>query len=514
MASPLSDHDELHLAALAPALAQPLRAALSGPDPSGWAGTTALLARAAELTLRRQRDSTPVIQDIEQLLLANLHSVLPQSLLGKALHYTAGQWHKLKRYVDDGSGNVVDRAKTFRIFDKPAENRLMITPSLGDAVGIGAVRGLTLMDSDSPIVVYKDAAVDWLRTTGRTCTVVDAYLSPILRRYVAQVEGALDMGRATGRLLFMQSNGGLTDAATFQGKDSILSGPAGGIVGAVETAKQAGFTQIIGFDMGGTSTDVSHFNGAFERSYEAQVAGVRMRTPMMLIHTVAAGGGSILHFDGSRYRVGPDSSGAVPGPACYRRGGPLSVTDANLLLGKLQPAYFPQVFGPGADEALDAQAVRRGLASAELPGRFQIIAGQPPVILDVAHNPHSIAALAANLDAQGYYPCTHAVFGVMADKEYASMLAKLNPIIDRWYFCDLPTPRAAQAETVQTQWQAQNPRKDSTSSCYPNPQAALDAAFATAAPDDRIVVFGSFFTVGGVLEHGEPRPPAPHLPSS
>ena len=163
---------------------------------------------------------------------------------------------------------------------------------------------------------------------------------------------------------------------------------------------------------------------------------------------------------------------------------------------------------------VDAQAVRRGLASAELPGRFQIIAGQPPVILDVAHNPHSVAALAANLDAQGYYPCTHAVFGVMADKELAPMLAKLNPIIDRWYFCDLPTPRAAQAEAVQAQWQAQNPRKGSTSSCHANPQAALDAAFAAAGPEDRIAVFGSFFTVGGVLANGEPRPPAPHLPSA
>ena len=162
---------------------------------------------------------------------------------------------------------------------------------------------------------------------------------------------------------------------------------------------------------------------------------------------------------------------------------------------------------------VDAQAVRRGLASAELPGRFQIIAGQPPVILDVAHNPHSAAALAANLDAQGYYPCTHAVFGVMADKELAPMLAKLNPIIDRWYFCDLPTPRAAKAQTVQAQWTAMNTRKTSASSCHANPQAGLDAAFAAAAPNDRIIVFGSFLTVGGVLENGEPRPPAPHLPA-
>ncbi len=163
---------------------------------------------------------------------------------------------------------------------------------------------------------------------------------------------------------------------------------------------------------------------------------------------------------------------------------------------------------------VDAQAVRRGLASAELPGRFQIIAGKPPVVLDVAHNPHSAAALAANLDAMGYYPCSHAVFGAMADKDVAPMLAKLGPVIDRWYFCDLPTPRAASASDLQTQWQAQNTRKDATSSSHANPQAALDAAFAAAGPDDRIVVFGSFYTVGGVLQNGEPRPPAPHLPTA
>ncbi len=186
-------------------------------------------------------------------------------------------------------------------------------------------------------------------------TVVDAYLSPILRRYVDQVAG--EIGNKTTRLMFMQSNGGLTDAAKFQGKDSILSGPAGGIVGAVETAKQAGFNQIIGFDMGGTSTDVSHFNGEFERSYEAQVAGVRMRAPMMLIHTVAAGGGSILHFDGSRYRVGPDSAGANPGPASYRRGGPLAVTDCNVMMGRLHPDHFPKVFGPNGDQPLDRAVV-------------------------------------------------------------------------------------------------------------------------------------------------------------
>ena len=185
-------------------------------------------------------------------------------------------------------------------------------------------------------------------------TVVDAYLSPILRRYVDQVAGEL----SGVRLFFMQSNGGLADARRFQGKDSILSGPAGGIVGAARTARAAGFDRIIAFDMGGTSTDVSHYAGEFEREFETRVAGVRMRAPMMSIHTVAAGGGSILFFDGARYRVGPDSAGADPGPASYRRGGPLAVTDANVMLGKIQPEYFPRVFGAGGDQPLDAHVVR------------------------------------------------------------------------------------------------------------------------------------------------------------
>jgi 5-oxoprolinase (ATP-hydrolysing) len=189
-------------------------------------------------------------------------------------------------------------------------------------------------------------------------TVVDAYLSPILRRYVAQVEGALDMGRATGRLLFMQSNGGLTVADRFMGKDAILSGPAGGIVGMVRTGEAAGFARLIGFDMGGTSTDVSHYAGAFERSFETEVAGVRMRAPMMDIHTVAAGGGSVCTFRDGRFQVGPESAGANPGPASYRRGGPLTITDCNVMLGRLNPAHFPAVFGPGGDLALDADAVR------------------------------------------------------------------------------------------------------------------------------------------------------------
>ena len=190
-------------------------------------------------------------------------------------------------------------------------------------------------------------------------TVVDAYLSPILRRYVDAV--AADLGGT--RLMFMQSNGGLVDARFFQGKDSILSGPAGGIVGAVETSKQAGFDKIIGFDMGGTSTDVSHYDGEYERAFETRVAGVRMRAPMMQIHTVAAGGGSILFFDGARYRVGPESAGANPGPACYRRGGPLAVTDANVMLGRVQPEFFPRVFGPNGDQPLDRAVVEAKFAT-------------------------------------------------------------------------------------------------------------------------------------------------------
>jgi 5-oxoprolinase (ATP-hydrolysing) len=190
-------------------------------------------------------------------------------------------------------------------------------------------------------------------------TVVDAYLSPILRRYVDRVASQMP----GVRLFFMQSSGGLTEAHHFQGKDAILSGPAGGIVGMVRTAQAAGHQRVIGFDMGGTSTDVSHFAGEFERAFETLVAGVRMRAPMMSIHTVAAGGGSLLLFDGARLRVGPQSAGANPGPASYRRGGPLAVTDANVMLGKIQPRYFPSVFGPGANEPLDRDAVVRGFAA-------------------------------------------------------------------------------------------------------------------------------------------------------
>ncbi|HSJ97257.1 MAG TPA: hydantoinase/oxoprolinase family protein, partial [Myxococcota bacterium] len=210
-------------------------------------------------------------------------------------------------------------------------------------------------------------------------TVVDAYLSPILRRYVERLAGEL----AGPRLLFMQSHGGLTDAHRFQGKDSILSGPAGGIVGMVRTSEAAGFGKVIGFDMGGTSTDVSHYAGELERELETQVAGVRMRAPMMSIHTIAAGGGSILAFDGQRQRVGPGSAGADPGPACYRRGGPLTVTDCNVMLGRIQPRHFPRVFGEHGDEPLDVEVVRRrfGELAAEI-GRATGQAQSPAAVAE------------------------------------------------------------------------------------------------------------------------------------
>ena len=200
----------------------------------------------------------------------------------------------------------------------------------------------------------------------------DAYLSPILRRYVEQVAEALGSGP---RLQFMMSSGGLTAAELFQGRDAVLSGPAGGVVGAVETARIAGFNKVVGFDMGGTSTDVSHFDGELERTFETEVAGVRMRAPMLQVHTVAAGGGSLLHFNGGRFQVGPDSAGADPGPACYRRGGPLAVTDANVMVGKLQPELFPSIFGPEQNEPLDAEIVRQ---------KFKDLAeevGRPPEVV-------------------------------------------------------------------------------------------------------------------------------------
>jgi 5-oxoprolinase (ATP-hydrolysing) len=202
-----------------------------------------------------------------------------------------------------------------------------------------------------------------IRIVGRgDTTVVDAYLSPVLRRYLEGLTADLDLETNGARLLCMTSGGGVTSAHMFQGRDAILSGPAGGVVGAARTCEAAGFDKIIGFDMGGTSTDVTHYAGDYERSFESEVAGVRMRAPMMLIHTVAAGGGSILTYDGVRFQVGPESAGANPGPACYRRGGPLTITDANVMLGKLRPENFPSIFGPGQDQPLDDQVVRQRFA--------------------------------------------------------------------------------------------------------------------------------------------------------
>ncbi len=210
-------------------------------------------------------------------------------------------------------------------------------------------------------------------------TLVDAYLSPVLGRYVDQVAGALG-GQVP--LSFMQSNGGLIGASAFRGRDAILSGPAGGIVGMVETAKLAGFEKVIGFDMGGTSTDVSHYAGTLERSLETVVAGVRLRVPMMAIDTIAAGGGSICRFDGARLRVGPESAGADPGPACYRRGGPLTITDCNVMLGKLQPDCFPSLFGPTGDQPLDSGVVR---------ARFEALAVEVAAAGLPATNPQALA---------------------------------------------------------------------------------------------------------------------------
>ena len=239
-------------------------------------------------------------------------------------------------------------------------------------------------------------------------TLVDAYLSPILGRYVRQVADALGDGVP---LSFMQSNGGLIGASAFRGRDAILSGPAGGIVGMVETARAAGFERVVGFDMGGTSTDVSHYAGTLERTLETVVAGVRLRVPMMAIDTIAAGGGSICRFDGGRLRVGPESAGADPGPACYRRGGPLTVTDCNVMLGKLRPDCFPSLFGPGGDQPIDADVVRvrfeelaREVAAAGLPPKTpeELAEGFLAIAVDSMANAIKKISVAQGHDVTGY----------------------------------------------------------------------------------------------------------------
>jgi len=205
---------------------------------------------------------------------------------------------------------------------------------------------ISLSHQASPLIKYVPRA---------ETAVLDATLSPPVRRYADQVAAALPFGV---KLEFMQSNGGLADAVHFQGKDSVLSGPAGGLIGMAKVGQAAGYDKLIGFDMGGTSTDVSLFTGEFVRSLDTRIAGHRIRVPMLGVHTVAAGGGSMLRFDGERLLAGPESAGSLPGPACYRRGGPLTVTDANLLLGRLQGDFFPAVFGPHADQPLDLASVR------------------------------------------------------------------------------------------------------------------------------------------------------------
>jgi 5-oxoprolinase (ATP-hydrolysing) len=220
-----------------------------------------------------------------------------------------------------------------------------------------------------------------LISSGET-TVVDAYLSPVLRRYIDMIASTLEAGGDNTKLIFMQSNGGMVDAMQFRGRDCILSGPAGGIVGAVETSRTAGFEKVVTFDMGGTSTDVAHYSGEYERSFETEIAGVHLRSPMLYIHTVAAGGGSILHFDAGRFRVGPDSAGSEPGPACYRKDGPLTITDCNLMLGKIDPQHFPHVFGHGADMPLDADIVKE---------KFSALAEEVSVFTGEQHSAEQVA---------------------------------------------------------------------------------------------------------------------------
>jgi len=310
--------------------------------------TLLLITRGLGDLLRIGHQARPTLFD--------LHIVLPTLLYERVAEVT----ERL-----DAEGNVITE-----LDEDSARTALRAAKADGiDSVAIAFMHGYLNPDHEARVaaiaaeegfgqisVSHQVSPLMKLVSRGDT-TVVDAYLSPILRRYVNQVSDELG-GHNSTRLMFMQSNGGLTDARLFQGKDAILSGPAGGVVGMVKTAELAGHDRLIGFDMGGTSTDVCHYAGEYERSFETEVAGVRMRAPMMNIHTVAAGGGSILHFRDGRFQVGPDSAGADPGPACYRRGGPLTVTDCNVMLGKLQPAHFPPVFGPNADEMLDRDVVR------------------------------------------------------------------------------------------------------------------------------------------------------------
>ncbi|MFI8349745.1 hydantoinase B/oxoprolinase family protein [Streptomyces sp. NPDC085596] len=323
--------------------------------------TNALLERTGERTLlvitRGFRDALKIAYQNRPHIFAR-HIELPEQLYERVvevderlaadgtelrapdLHALEGE---LRRAYDDGIRAVAVVCLHSHLH--PAHERAV--GELAERVGFPQI---SLSSEVSPLMK--------LVPRGDTA-VVDAYLSPVLHRYVRHVADEL----RDVRLMFMQSNGGLTEAGQFRGKDAVLSGPAGGIVGMARMSHLAGHDRVIGFDMGGTSTDVSHFAGEYERVFTTRIAGVRLRAPMLDIHTVAAGGGSVLHFDGSRYRVGPDSAGADPGPACYRAGGPLTVTDANVMLGRIQPARFPAVFGPEGDQPLDALAVRDGFAA-------------------------------------------------------------------------------------------------------------------------------------------------------
>ncbi len=342
--------------------------------------TNALLERKGQPTVlaitRGLRDALRIAYQNRPDIFAR-HIILPEQLYGRVIEVE-------ERLRVDGT---VDRE-----LDREALRR-----DLGEAFAEG-YRGVAIVLMHGwRFPAHEDAAAEiaagigfsqisvshrvspLMKIVGRgDTTVVDAYLSPILRAYVDRV------ATATGRirLMFMQSNGGLTDAHRFQGKDAILSGPAGGVVGAVKTSLLAGCRRIVGFDMGGTSTDVTHYAGAYERAFDTEVAGVRVRAPIMKIHTVAAGGGSIIVFDGQRFRVGPESAGANPGPACYRRGGPLTVTDANVMVGKILPELFPSVFGPGADQPLDAQVVQ---------ARFAALADEVEATTGVRRSPEALA---------------------------------------------------------------------------------------------------------------------------
>lgn len=362
----LSENPEVYADAAVHGIRELLGVGAGDPIPDGMVnavkmGTTvatnALLERKGERTLllitQGQRDLLRIgYQNRPRLF--DLEIKLPELLYGNAVEVA-------ERLAADGSVLTpldetrarVDLEQAYKDGYRSVAIALMHSYRFPDhEVRLGALA----RDIGFTQISLSHEASPLIKLVGRGDTaVVDAYLSPILRRYVDQVAGALS---ADARLMFMQSNGGLTDASMFQGRDAILSGPAGGVVGMVRTAAAQGFDKLIGFDMGGTSTDVCHYAGAYERSFETEVAGVRMRAPMMSIHTVAAGGGSILSFRDGRMQVGPESAGANPGPAAYRRGGPLTVTDCNVLLGKLQPDHFPPVFGPNADQPLDADRVR------------------------------------------------------------------------------------------------------------------------------------------------------------